>query len=563
MGLGVRYGAATSWRNPLSLLTDARSFLASGTSLPGDLLEDSRKRIGIAASAIAAIWLVILVLIELAGRFYASSLPNIAAIWPEPGRHFTLAGIVSATALAIVARRVGPKSHWLRDLAALLVVGTALMLALLEAWVPITQPGRLSWVCLIILLYPLIVTDSPRRTLYVSLAAAATVPLSLYVALRRGVQEPEHGLAWTVVLLPPFLCAAIATVPAHLVSRLGRDLKRAREIGAYRLGALLGEGGMGQVFKATHQLLARPAAVKLIKPDSIRGVSSESARVAMERFRREASAAAALSSPHTIALYDFGPTGDGSFFYAMELLEGMSLEGMVQKFGPLPAERAVYLLRQACLSLAEAHRRNLIHRDIKPSNLYACRLGLEVDFVKVLDFGLVKERDAAAPADLKLTAADSLTGTPAFMAPELALGDPDVDHRVDIYALGCVAYWLLTGELPFYATNTVQMLFKQAHEAPPRPSAKGRVPVPPAVDDMVLACMAKAPNDRPKDALALVAMLDAMVFSEPWNQERARAWWDTHLPSTLPPQVEDPRASERGEWIRFLKESGAGGGTGR
>lgn len=548
---------------PLSLLTDARSFLASGTSLPGDLLEDSRKRIGIAASAIAIIWLVILVLIELAGRLYSDGLPNIAAIWPEPGRHFTIAGLLAATGVAIVARRVGPKSHWLRDLTGLLMVGTALMLALLEAWVPITQPGRLSWVCLIILLYPLIVTDSPRRTLLVSLASATTVPLSIFIAYRRGVQEPEHGLAWLVVFLPPYLCALIATVPARLMTRLGRDLKRAREIGAYRLGALLGEGGMGQVFKATHQLLARPAAVKLIKPDSIKGVSSESARVAMERFRREASAAAALSSPHTIALYDFGPTGDGSFFYAMELLEGMSLEGIVQKFGPLPPDRTVYFLRQACLSLAEAHRRNLIHRDIKPSNLYACRLGLEVDFVKVLDFGLVKERDAGAPADQKLTAADALTGTPAFMAPELALGDPDVDHRVDIYALGCVAYWLLTGELPFYATNTVQMLFKQAHEAPPRPSAKARVPIPAEVDAMVLACMAKAPNDRPKDALALVAMLDAIPFAEPWTQERASEWWDTHLPSTLPPQVEDRGASERGEWIRFLKESGAGGPSGR
>ncbi|HQR16866.1 MAG TPA: serine/threonine-protein kinase [Gemmatimonadales bacterium] len=541
----------------MSLLTGARSFLASGASLPGDLLEDSRKRIGIAASAIAIIWLVILVLIELAGRFYASSLPNIASIWPEPGRHFTIAGLVSATALAIVARRVGPKSHWLRDLAALLVVGTALMLALLEAWVPIAQPGRLSWVCLIILLYPLIVTDSPRRTLYVSLAAASTVPLSLIVALRRGVQEPEHGLAWTVVLLPPFLCAAIATVPAHLVSRLGHDLKRAREIGAYRLGKLLGEGGMGQVFRATHQLLARPAAVKLIRAESIKGVSSETARTAMERFRREAAAAAALSSPHTIALYDFGPTGDGSFFYAMELLEGMSLEDMVKHFGGLPPERVAYFLRQACLSLAEAHSRSLVHRDIKPSNLYACRVGVEVDFVKVLDFGLVKENAPGQSADVKLTAMDALTGTPAFMAPELALGDPDVDHLVDIYALGCTAYYLLTGELPFYATNTVQMLFKQANEAPPTPSAKAKFPVPDALDRVVLACLAKAPNDRPRDAMTLIGMLDAIPFESPWTPERATAWWNEHLPSALSSTPADSRPADRGEWIRFLKDSKA------
>jgi len=541
----------------VSLFSDARSLLATGASLPSDLMEDSRKRIGAAAISIAAIWLIILVMIELAGRLFSAYLPNIAAIWPEPGRYFAILGIAAGAGVASVARRVGPRSHWLRDVAAMLMVGTCLMLALLEAWVPIKQPGRLSWVCVIILLYPLIVTDSPRRTLIVSLAAASTVPLALFIARARGMAVPPHGFALVTVVLPPYLCAAIAVVPARLISRLGQEVRRAREIGAYRLGSLLGEGGMGQVFRATHQLLARPAAVKLIRPESLKGVSAETARVAMERFRREAAAAAALSSPHTIALYDFGPTGDGSFFYAMELLEGQSLEGIVQKFGPVPPERMVYFLRQACLSLAEAHQRGLIHRDIKPSNLFACRVGVEVDFVKVLDFGLVTERAANTPADMKLTAADALTGTPAFMAPELALGDSDVDHRVDLYALGCAGYWLLTGELPFYATNTVQMLFKQANEPAPKPSAKARFPVPPAVDAVVLACLAKAPNDRPADAMALVAMLDAIRFEAPWTPERAVEWWDVHIPSTRAPTPVDTRAADRGEWIRFLKDSAA------
>lgn len=541
----------------MSLLTGARSLLASGASLPGDLLEDARKRIGVAAMSIAAIWLIILAMIELAGRWFSATLPNISAVWPEPGRYFTITGIVVASVVAVVARRVGPKSHWLRDVAVLLMVGTCLMLAILEAWVPITQPGRLSWTCVIILLYPLIVADSPRRTLFVSLSAATTVPVALFLARARGVDMPEHGFSVLTLVLPPYLCAAIAVVPARLIQQLGKAVKAAREIGAYRLGKLLGEGGMGQVFRATHQLLARPAAVKLIRPESIKGVSSETARTAMERFRREAAAAAALTSPHTIALYDFGPTGDGSFFYAMELLEGMSLEDMVKKHGALPPERVVYLLRQACVSLAEAHQRNLVHRDIKPSNLYACRVGVEVDFIKILDFGLVKETTPGGPADLKLTAADALTGTPAFMAPELALGDPDVDHLVDIYALGCTAYWLLTGDLPFYATNTVQMLFKQANEAPPKPSAKAKFPVPPAVDAMVLACLAKAPNDRPRDAMALIAMLDAIPFEQPWTPARALAWWNEQIPSTLPAPTADTRPADRGEWIRFLKDSKA------
>jgi len=537
--------------------TGQRSLLASSAFLPDDLLEDARKRIGVAGAVIAAIWCIILALIGVAGRFFSDLLPNMDAIWPQPGRYFALIGMLGGAGLFLVARRVGPRSHWLRDAAALLMVGTCLMLAILESRVPITQPGRLSWVNVIILLYPLIVTESPRRTLVVSLLAALTVPIALGLAWLRGVAMPGAAFAVVLVVLPPFLCAAIAVVPARLIGRLGQAVKRARDIGAYRLGKLLGEGGMGQVFHATHQLLARPAAVKLIRTDNIKGVSAESARTAMERFRREAAAAAGLTSPHTIALYDFGPTGDGSFFYAMELLVGMSLEDMGKKFGALPGERVVYLLRQACLSLAEAHRRNLVHRDIKPSNLFACRAGVEVDFVKVLDFGLVKENVASGPADMKLTAADALTGTPAFMAPELALGDPDIDHRVDIYALGCTAYWLLTGDLPFYASNTVQMLFKQANETAPRPSAKARYPVPAALDDVVLACMAKAPNDRPRDAETLIAMLDGVHFDSPWTAARARDWWDEHIPSTLPPTPIDNRMSDRGEWIRFLKDSKA------
>ena len=230
----------------MTLLSDARSLMATGASLPGDLLEDSRKRIGVAALSIAAIWLVVLVMIEMAGRFFSASLPNIAAIWPEPGRYFTIVGIVAAAGVAWVARHVGSKSHWLRDVAVLLMLGTCLMLALMEAWVPIKQPGRLSWVCIIILLYPLIVTDTPRRTLITSLAAATTVPVALFVARYRGVAMPEHGFSVLTVVLPPYLCAAIAVVPARLISRLGQEVKRAREIGAYRLGTLLGREGWGR-----------------------------------------------------------------------------------------------------------------------------------------------------------------------------------------------------------------------------------------------------------------------------------------------------------------------------
>lgn len=541
----------------MSLFTGSDSLLAASRGLADDLAEDTRKRIRVASMAIAGIWLLVLALFEVGTRFFPTSIPSAGAAWPDPGRWFSLAGLAGGVAVALLADRVGARSHWLRDATALLMIGTCGMMAVLESTVRISQPGRLSWVCLVILLYPLIVTDSPARTLFVSVSAAMTVPAALLLARARGVALPEAGFSLFVVVLPPFLCAALAVVPARLIRRLGDAVRKAREIGAYRLGKLLGEGGMGQVYRATHQLLARPAAVKLIRTDNIKGVSSETARTAMERFRREAAAAASLNSPHTIALYDFGPTGDGSFFYAMELLEGLSLEEMVQKVGPLPQERVIWFLRQAALSLAEAHGRNLVHRDIKPSNLFACRAGVEVDFLKVLDFGLVRENVPGGSTDVKLTAADAMTGTPAFMAPELALGDPDFDHRVDIYALGCTAYWLLTGELPFYATNTVQMLFKQANTPPPAPSAKAPIPVLPAVDAIVLACMAKAPNDRPRDVLALIELLDALPLETPWTSRRATKWWEEHLPSALPQAPVDARAADRGEWIRFLKDSAA------
>jgi serine/threonine-protein kinase len=180
-------------------------------------------------------------------------------------------------------------------------------------------------------------------------------------------------------------------------------------------------------------------------------------------------------------------------------------------------------------------------------------MGLEVDFVKVLDFGLVKERLPEAPEAMKLTAADALTGTPAFMAPEAALGDPDIDHRVDIYALGCVAYWMLTTQLPFNAANTIQMLYKQANETPKPPSAGAPQPVPPAVDALVLDCLAKAPGDRPGDARLLIERIDACTGFEAWTAARAHAWWDQHLPASVPLTPPPATRADRGDWIRFLK----------
>jgi serine/threonine protein kinase len=213
---------------------------------------------------------------------------------------------------------------------------------------------------------------------------------------------------------------------------------------------------MGEVWRATHRFLARPAAIKLIQPEMLGDVTQAPAQLLVQRFRREAHAAAMLRSPHTIQLYDFGVASDGTFYYVMELLNGMDLQTLVSEHGPLPPARAIHILAQVCESLAEAHERGLVHRDIKPANIQICRMGRECDFVKVLDFGLAKS-EMPSMAEPGLTAPNIVAGTPAYLSPETALGEA-VDHRTDVYSCGCVAYWMLTGRQVFQAQNAMQMI---------------------------------------------------------------------------------------------------------
>jgi serine/threonine-protein kinase len=244
-------------------------------------------------------------------------------------------------------------------------------------------------------------------------------------------------LATLALCLPNYACAFVAVLPARAQQHFSRRLREAQQLGSYELIELLGHGGMGEVWRARHRFLARQAAIKLVRPDVLGARNVEDAKIVMRRFEREAQATAALSSPHTIDLFDYGVNDEGTFYYVMELLVGRDLESLVREFGPLPADRVMFLLRQVCHSLADAHARALVHRDIKPANIYVCRMGLEYDFVKVLDFGLVKfgERDTVQRT---MTGEHTTTGTPAYMAPEIILGDITVDRRADVYALGCV-----------------------------------------------------------------------------------------------------------------------------
>ncbi len=291
---------------------------------------------------------------------------------------------------------------------------------------------------------------------------------------------------------------------------------------------------MGEVWRARHRLLARPAAIKLIRPLAATSIAGSEAA---SRFEREAQAIASLRSPHTIDLFDFGIADDGTFYYVMELLDGLDAERIVKTFGPMPAARVIHVIRQVCHSLSEAESVSLVHRDIKPANIVLCRYGEDYDFVKVLDFGIVKAihepGTSEGPVDLTaFTAEHVVRGTPAFMAPEQVLGGRPVDHRTDIYGTGCLAYWLLTGQLVFTGDTPMQLLMKHAQAVPEPPSARTELPIPKDLDAIVVACLAKDPSDRPQTARELSRRLAAVSVESEWTPELARAWWDTNQPRT-------------------------------
>jgi serine/threonine protein kinase len=324
--------------------------------------------------------------------------------------------------------------------------------------------------------------------------------------------------------------------------------KEARELGSYRLVANLGRGGMGEVWRAQHRLLAREAAVKLIKPDD----TSEITAAMRERFRREADALARLRSRNTIELFDYGVAEDGTFFLVMELLDGVDFDTLVQRYGPQPAARVVQLLIQACNSLAEAHAGGLVHRDIKPANLFVCRAADEVDVVKVLDFGLVRaavepnERASMVPSpdtSPLLTNPNGMVGTPAFMAPEQVQGQR-LDGRADLYALGGVAFWLLTGRLVYEPASAVEQLLAQVHAPVPELQRQLGPDVPPELVRVLESCLAKSPAERPLDARALSRALKAIEFppEQAWTEDRAQAWWRKWRPhASVPPLLAEPR----------------------
>ena len=362
-----------------------------------------------------------------------------------------------------------------------------------------------------------------------SLPLLSALPIRFQHAELRGAFDAvaDERLFETALLLGT--AAGVAIFAAFLTGNLFDFAFEQRRRTFYDLEKRIGSGGMGEVWLARHRTLARPTALKLIREDKVSNADGADAQRVLRRFEREAKATAALRSPHTIDVYDFGVTDDGHFFYAMEYLEGVDLETLVNQFGPVPPERAIHLLLQACDSLAEAHECGLTHRDIKPANLFLSHLGPSSDYVKILDFGLVQSEQAQEMSE-RLTVEGTTSGTPAYMAPEMAVRPEDVDRRSDIYALGAVAYWLLTGKYVFEADNGVAMIVEHVKTKPTPPSEHTELTIPRELDDIVLQCLEKAPEDRFQDVRALATALSAVPLERPWPPERAAEWWELYAP---------------------------------
>jgi len=503
----------------------------STLGLPPELLEKSRGRVRLVAILIligfgsdVAILLAVLVI----NLFTGNPLPEVGDnVYGPLGS--LLGALLSGAMVAAASTRRLDNEAVLR-LGLVFEVVICAIISLVNPWSQFQESGHvpaLTWAVPVIIMFPLLVPARPRTTLLTATLAAATAPLALILLNATGRIVLTSDDLFTN-LVSPAVAVIFATMASRTVYGLGLDVEKARRMGSYELEEKLGSGGMGEVWRARHRMLARPAALKLIRPELL-GADEARRPELLARFEQEAQATAGLRSPHTVELYDFGVSNEGVFYYVMELLDGIDAETLVKQHGPVPAERAIHLLGQVCESLAEAHDQGLIHRDVKPANVFVCRYGRRHDFVKVLDFGLVKHGDPSGTPDPGLTARNVATGTPATMSPEQVLGRP-VDARSDLYGVGCLAYWLLTGHMVFEGTSPMELLTQHVHADPEPPSRRTEMEIPPDLEALVLACLAKSPGERPESADVLAGRLARCGAGASWTPERARSWWDAHHP---------------------------------
>jgi len=415
-------------------------------------------------------------------------------------------------------RKFGSRELRLLDALGLyLATGTCLMIyAIVYDYGPTTMPG---FIAVFAIARAVIVPCDARTTVFLSLPIlAGLVAIQLgygYVYFAPGLKaDPEYFAAivgWNASLVASAI--VVSAVAAHVNFGLRRQAVEARRFGQYKLEEKIGEGSMGEVYKATHAMLRRPTAIKVLRPE----ITGEST---ISRFEREVRQAARLSHPNTVLIYDYGRTPDGTFYYAMEYLEGEDLDRVVKRTGPMPPSRVIHILQQACAGLAEAHDKGLVHRDIKAGNLVLCSFAGGQDVVKLVDFGLVK--DIAGSSGL--TAIGEICGTPETLAPEVLGGEP-ASPAADLYALGIVGYYLLTGRQPFDAKTASEFIGAHLHSQP-IPARERLASVPIDLEAVLLGCLAKDPAGRPPSAVQLAARLAGCSDAGTWTQDLAAAWWN-------------------------------------
>lgn len=495
-------------------------------ALPADLVDKAVKRLGMVGllSALIHPLLYYGTLLATPREVFESTaaLPTVfVAMWVAVG--------LGLAVYALTLTRWFPPNVML-DIGLIFEVIGAFCIGLMDAsHFPIAHrwadPGGIAlWVVFFVLVIP----NTLGKTSLAALSSTLMGPVAILVAAYANNQPAPPFYVLFSNTFPNLVGAVAAIILSRFIYGLGTDISRARELGSYRLVELLGRGGMGEVWRAQHRLLARPAAIKLIQPEVLGASSSKEIAVLKHRFEREARATAMLSSPHTIDLYDFGLAEDGVFYYVMELLHGINLQTLVEKYGPVPADRTAHFLQQICASLEEAHKAGMIHRDVKPANIFICRYGLDYDFVKVLDFGVVKSKDETS-GGTQITQTNRATGTPGFMAPEMVLGG-NVDARADIYALGCVGYWLLTGKLVFEEESYIATLVAHAQKDPVPVSRRTELEIPPKLEELIMSCLRKQPDQRPSSASTIRKDLSRFSLTASWTPERAEKWWQTHMP---------------------------------
>jgi hypothetical protein len=420
------------------------------------------------------------------------------------------------------------------SLKGLLALDAGGILLTLTAYAAMTQMGAAAYpqrVDLVIMLITIcmvclravIIPSAAGPTLFVGLLGSIPGLALAYVnaptLMVFGASAPGKvavGLAaiWSVVGI------VISCVTSQVIYGLRCKVAQAERLGQYSLEEKIGEGGMGVVYKARHALLRRPTAIKLVLPE-------RAGPEILARFEREVQLTASLAHPNTVSVYDYGRTPAGVFYYAMEYLDGIDLEKLVERFGPQPPARVVHVLTQVAGSLGEAHSVGLVHRDVKPANVILCEKRGLPDTAKVVDFGLVKDLTQLGRAQLTLSGTSSIVGTPLYLAPEAITNPEAIDARADLYALGAVGYYLLTGQPVFSGASLLEVAAQHLHQAPIPPSARSPHLVPAALENLVLACLAKDPGARPKNALEVVRALTSCRVAE-WSTEQASDWWREH-----------------------------------